>query len=104
MQDVLTMGVTHAASLVGARLAERALDRAWLHIDLDVLDESVMPAVDSPGSPGLDFAQLASLAGALVASGRIVGLTVAIYDPERDPRAAHAQPIVAMLASALERL
>ena len=63
----------------------RGLDRAWLHVDLDVLDEKVMPAVDSPGSPGFDYAQLADLVGRLAASGRIVGADFAIYDPERDP-------------------
>ena len=36
-----------------ARLEARGLDRAWLHVDLDVLDEKVMPAVDSPGQPRL---------------------------------------------------
>jgi arginase family enzyme len=35
-----------------------SLTRAWLHVDLDVLDRSAMPAVDSPGTPGLTFAQL----------------------------------------------
>ena len=48
------------------RLEQRRLDRVWLHVDLDVLDQGVMPAVDSPGSPGLDFAQLAGLLSRLV--------------------------------------
>ena len=26
----------------------------WVHLDVDVLDQTLMPAVDSPGSPGLD--------------------------------------------------
>jgi arginase len=34
-------------------LKPRGLTRAWLHIDLDVLDQSVMPPVDSPGTPEL---------------------------------------------------
>jgi arginase len=59
------------------------LDRVWLYADLDVLDQVVMPAVDSPGSPGLDFAQLAELLSRLL--GRVIGLDVTIYDPELDP-------------------
>ena len=42
-----SLQVTHSAA---ARLEARDLERAWLHVDLDVLVENVMPAVDSPGS------------------------------------------------------
>jgi arginase len=100
IQDVLRIGVDEAAARVLARLCERNLDRTWLHIDLDVLDEAVMAAVDSPGRPGFDFVQLGALIAALVASGRIVGATVAIYDPERDPGGAYARPIAEMLGAA----
>jgi arginase len=30
----------------------------WIHLDVDVLDQAVMPAVDSPGSPGIDETDL----------------------------------------------
>ena len=60
-QDVLAEGIEAGAERAIARLAARGLDRAWLHVDLDVLDMKVMPAVDSPGSPGFDYAQLARL-------------------------------------------
>ena len=97
VQDVLRMGVEAASAAIVARLAARGLDRVWLHIDLDVLDQAVMPAVDSPGSPGLDFAQLGMLVRTLLLSGRIVGAAIAIYDPERDPDGVHSAGIVAML-------
>jgi arginase len=100
VQDVLRMGVGEAAARVVEHLHERDLDRAWLHIDLDVLDEGVMPAVDSPGRPGLDFAQLGALIGALAGCGRIAGTTVAIFDPERDPDGAYARAIAEMLGAA----
>lgn len=25
----------------------------WVHLDVDVLDQAIMPAVDCPGSPGI---------------------------------------------------
>jgi arginase len=74
------------------------LDKVWLHVDLDVLDEDVMPAVDSPGSPGFDYAQLSALVGTLCASGRVAGADFAIYDPERDPRVRYAAPLVRCIA------
>ncbi|QAY80109.1 arginase family protein [Sphingosinicella sp. BN140058] len=70
----------------------------WLHIDLDVLDQRVMPAVDSPGSPGLTFSQLADLISGLVGERRVIGADIAIFDPELDPRGTYARDIVACMA------
>jgi arginase len=102
-QDVLAGGIEAGAGRAIARLAARDLDRAWLHVDLDVLDAKVMPAVDSPGSPGFDYGQLAELVGRLAASGRIVGADFAIYDPERDPGHSHARELVACIAAGISR-
>ncbi len=99
IQRVLSDGIDATARRVIAKLEARGLDEVWLHVDLDVLDQSVMPAVDSPGSPGLDYLQLTELVGALCASGRIVGTNFTIYDPERDPEARYASPLVRCIAN-----
>lgn len=57
----------------------------WVHLDADVLDPSVMPAVDSPDPGGLLPDELAELLGVLVSSPRCVGINVTIYDPDLDP-------------------
>ncbi|MFG2292523.1 arginase family protein [Streptomyces sp. NPDC048603] len=57
----------------------------WVHLDADVLDPTVMPAVDSPDPGGLFPAELAGLLRTLLASPRCVGLNVTIYDPDLDP-------------------
>ncbi len=57
----------------------------WVHLDADVLDPSVMPAVDSPDPGGLLPDELAELLGVLVRSPRCVGLNVTVYDPDLDP-------------------
>ena len=101
IQRVLADGIHATARRVIAKLEARGLDKVWLHVDLDVLDQSVMPAVDSPGSPGLDYLQLTGLIGALCASGRIVGTNFTIYDPERDPEARYATPLVRCIADGL---
>ena len=98
VQAVLAEGIEAGSARAVARLAERGLDRAWLHVDLDVLDMKVMPAVDSPGSPGFDYAQLSRLVWLLIESGRIAGADFAIYDPERDPGHAHAPDLVRCIA------
>ncbi|WOX23088.1 arginase family protein [Streptomyces solicathayae] len=103
-QEIQRIGIAALGERVIRRLERRELDRVWLHLDLDVLDERVLPAVDSPGRPGLDFSQLAELVSTLAATGRVVGLDVAIYDPELDPDSAYAAPLVDCLASALTPL
>src|SRR3546814_14673549 len=53
-----------------------------------------MPAVDSPGSPGMTFDELERIISGFLASGRIVGLDLTIYDPDLDPTGRYARDIV----------
>jgi arginase len=101
VQRALKDGIEATARAVLARLESRGLDKVWLHVDLDVLDDAVMPAVDSPGSPGFDYAQLSGLLRMLCASGHVAGADFAIYDPERDPRTRYAKPLVRCIADAI---
>ncbi len=100
-QRALAEGMSSVAATAAARLAAAGIHRAWIHVDLDVLDQRVMAAVDSPGSPGLSFEQLGALIHALFASGRIAGVDFAIYDPELDPGLHYAHPIVRCIARAM---
>ncbi|MFI6876652.1 arginase family protein [Streptomyces sp. NPDC050400] len=61
------------------------LDGFWVHLDADVLDPTVMPAVDSPDPDGLLPDELLALLRPLLASPRCVGMNVTIYDPDLDP-------------------
>jgi arginase len=102
VQKVLTDGIAATIARVAAKLEANKLTRVWMHVDLDVLDETVMPAVDSPGRPGLNYEQLSKLMGGLVATGRIAGAEFTIYDPDRDPDGQYARPIVDCIAAGLE--
>lgn len=102
-QRALSDGSGITARRVTTTLELRRLDRAWLHVDLDVLDKNVMPAVDAPGSPGFGFDQLAQLVSGMVASGRIVGAAFTIYDPERDPKNKYAEPIAKCIGAGVRQ-
>lgn len=80
-----------------ARLAERP---AWLHLDVDVLDEGVLPAVSYPQPLGLGWDELLALMRALVAAPNLLGLSVADFNPDRDADGTHA----ARVGEALESL
>jgi arginase len=101
VQSLQAEGVNAAVERTLRHLERRTIVRAWLHVDLDVLDRSVMPAVDSPGSPGLTYAELTSLIAGVMRSGRIAGVDFAIYDPDLDPVGRFASEIVACIGSAL---
>ncbi|MET0448348.1 MAG: arginase family protein [Aeromicrobium sp.] len=82
----------------------------WLHVDLDVLDLSVLPATGVPGeapdpdSGGLVWEELTTVLTSAVDEGGCRGLSVAIYDPEQDPGRRHAGRVVELVHALLEAL
>lgn len=73
----------------------------WAHLDVDVLDQVVMPAVDSPGSPGLNYDEVSALLRGFLASPRCLGLNVTIFDPDLDPDGGYATCLVRMLGEGI---
>ncbi|GAA2589794.1 arginase family protein [Streptomyces tubercidicus] len=110
-EELTALGISHAsvgeirrrgpetvARDVLTHFQRSPLDGFWIHLDADVLDPSVMPAVDSPDPGGLLTGELRALLGPLAASPRCAGINVTIYDPDRDPEGMGA----ALLADLLE--
>ena len=77
------------------------LDGFWVHLDADVLDESVLPAVDAPDPGGLDHAELVELLRPLLADERCVGINLTIYDPDLDPDGRYAAELTDTMVAAL---
>jgi arginase len=63
----------------------------WIHLDADVLDAKVMPAVDSPNQRGLSFEQLQQILSVLLSSPKACGLEVTIFDPTLDADGRYAK-------------
>jgi len=78
------------------------LDGYWIHLDVDILDPSVMPAVDSPDPGGLSAAELTELLAAL--APRAAGAQVTVFDPDLDPDGSHARLLTDILATGLAPL
>jgi arginase len=95
------LGPAEAARRALERLGDDRLDGFWIHLDVDVLDRSVLPAVDSPNEDGLDVAQLTELLTPLVHHAGARGLEVTVFDPDLDPDGTQAQVLVGLLAAAL---
>lgn len=76
------------------------VDGFWIHVDADVLDPAVLPAVDSPEPGGLTLEELGELLTPLARHPSALGLELTIYDPALDPDRSSA----ARLATLLQRV
>ncbi len=90
-----------------ARSAQWARDQLvdcagyWLHVDVDVLDPAVMPAVDAPSPGGIAFPELELLLAGLVESPHCLGVEITVYDPDYDADGQYAAEITSSVATGL---
>jgi arginase len=73
----------------------------WIHVDADLINPTVMPAVDSPTPGGPTIKELVELLTPLVRHPRALGLELTIYDPGLDPDRSCAARLVALLENLL---
>lgn len=96
--EALTIGASGVTGRIANVLEQAPEQDFWVHLDVDVLDQAVMPAVDSPGSPGIAPNDLVEILNPLVADRRCRGMTVTVFDPDLDPDGRHADTIVRIIA------
>jgi arginase len=103
LATVRRRGVDAAATDAAAHLTRDGGPDAgfWVHVDADVLDDAVMPAVDYRIPGGLSWDELARVLRIAIQSGRAVGLEVTIYNPKLDVDGSGARGLVQVMADAL---
>jgi arginase len=85
-------GAGETAKAVAEHLtADDSAEMFWIHLDVDVLDDAVMPAVDYRQPDGLSWPELEQILEVALASGRATGLEVTIFNPDLDPEGLIAQ-------------
>jgi arginase len=100
LDGVRAVGAGMAAREAVARLAPV---RYWVHLDVDVLDDAAMPAVDYRQPGGLTWAELEEVLGTVLAGERAVGLDVTIFNPRLDPDGTIAARLARCLRQGLAR-
>jgi arginase len=70
------------------------LDGFWVHLDLDVLSDDLMPAVDSRQADGLSYAALEAFLQSLLSHPKAIGIDITILDPDLDPTGQHTTAFV----------
>jgi len=92
LEESIDWGMSHLSS------PELSL---WLHLDVDVIDPSEMPAVHFPEHEGLSMDEVSRLVGSVLNRKNAMGISVACYHNDSDPGGAAAKRIVSLLADSL---
>jgi arginase len=103
MYDDATIQGKDAAELMDSVVKKLSKQNSalWLHLDLDILSTSALPAVDYQQPGGIDWNQLELLTTTSLKSGKIIGWNVTIYNPDMDPERSSAKRIVQFIESSI---
>ncbi|MBI5370739.1 MAG: arginase family protein [Sphingobacteriales bacterium] len=77
-------------------IKKKGLAGFWVHVDVDVLNDIVMPAVDSRTEDGLSYAEFSEILRPLLLHPKIAGLEITILDPELDPTGKYTKKFVSV--------
>ena len=99
--DVQRLGFQNAASLGIETLLKDELSGFWIHLDADVLNDSIMPAVDYRLPGGITFSELSNLLKLLLLSKKAVGISVTILNPTLDKDGSITRNFVSCIAEGL---
>jgi arginase len=101
LEAVRELSVQKAAAESAEYLAALPTKGTWIHLDVDVLDFKEMPAVDFPLAGGLSYDELRIALTEHLRTDKIVGMDVAILNPDLAPDASVVQKFSAFLCSVL---
>jgi len=80
---------------------EPRCNNVYVHVDLDVLDETAMSAQSLPVEDGLSMSEFQETLQGLVGSGRLCGMAIMVFNAAKDPKGVEARKIVGLIADVL---
>jgi len=102
LESIRHIGLRKSCEAALTSLLARPIEGFWIHIDADVINDEEMPAVDYRLPGGLTFKELQTVLTSLLASNKVVGLDLTIYNPRLDPGGTIAIKLVDLLAETLK--
>ncbi|GAA2315237.1 arginase family protein [Streptomyces hawaiiensis] len=103
LDTVRALGAAEAARRAVGLLSGGGADAGyWVHLDVDVLDDALMPAVDYRQPDGLTWQELETVLRTALSGDGAVGLTVTIFNPRLDPGGTLAQRLGDRLVRAFD--
>jgi arginase len=103
LSDIRAHGAGHALERALTTLTRPELGGFWVHLDVDVLDDALMPAVDYRHPGGLSWEEAEHILGGLLASRNACGLEVTIFNPRLDPDGSIARRLSDLIEAVLQR-
>jgi len=94
-------GIEKTISDFLAMADHKNLDGFWIHLDVDVLNDDIMPAVDSRAPGGLSYDELRMILGRLLKSPKATGIEITILDPDLDPEGKYTRLFVEQVGGML---
>ena len=101
LDKVRELGVAVAAEQAAGLLRRNEVAGFWIHLDADVLDDAVMPAVDYRLPGGLSWDELSATLRVLMTTGQAFGVNVGIFNPALDEDGSIARGLVSCLVAGL---
>lgn len=87
-------GMINCAQSFLEEIERKQLDGFWVHIDVDVLNDELMPCVDSRTPDGLTYNEFNQLTHHLFKSPKLTGVEITILDPDLDPDGRYTKDFV----------
>jgi arginase len=100
LEEVRRIGVAAAAREALGYASGQGTRGFWIHFDADVLDDTIMPAVDYRLPGGLNWLEIEHVLSAALAHPRAVGMEITIFNPRLDTDGKVLRAFMDMLTSA----
>ena len=94
LRELRKQGISIAVESFLLEVKNKNLDGFWLHIDVDVLNDAIMPCVDSRTPDGLTYQEFNELTSYLFQNEKLSGLEITILDPDLDPTGQYTRDFV----------
>jgi arginase len=101
LPKIKELQVQLAASTAVNQLLMNKKKGFWVHLDADVLNDNVMPAVDYRMEDGLDLSESSKVLRILISSQYAVGMSITIFNPKLDVDGSIARNFVSSIVSGL---
>jgi len=99
-----SQGITSITKNFLTMVESKNLDGFWIHFDVDVLDDEIMPCVDSRQEDGLSYAELKLTLKPLISSPFFGGIDITIFDPTLDEDGRYIKQFARELASCFKEI
>jgi arginase len=101
--EVRAGGAASALRKALAAVTRPGAEGFWVHLDVDVLDDDLMPAVDYRHPGGLSWEEAEEILRGLLHASGARGLEVTIFNPRLDPDGSYARRLSDLIANVVPR-